>query len=567
MLVLSLTAALAQGVSVGFLIPVMQFVDDKTIPEGGVWRALHWAFDLVNLEVNLPGLLIGVLIMIVLAQLLLYTQRSQSIKLRERLTAQLRSTTFNSLLEADMAFLQKAGRGNMVNMLTTEANLAAKTIQSFVEFAARSMLVAVYVGLLVAISWQISLGGLGLVLLGSLLVQYQIRRAGKLGKRLVQIRTQFQEFVAERLEAVRLVKLTAMEEKEKAEFRSLSEDLSVHTHIRAKSSSQIRLIMEPAIIGGGLLVLYLSVETFNVSLALLAVFMYVLVRLSPEAMNINQLWHGMAASSASLEKVYAGLEESTARTTVVNGTRPFTGLNKGITLEDVECSYDNSAPVLRGISTTIPKGKLTAIIGPSGVGKSTLLDLLVRLADPTSGTIYIDDVDIKEYDLSMLRPHIGMASQDVMLLSDSIMANLKYGNPDSSIEDVEEAVGKANASRFIESLPAGYDSVLGFRGLTISGGERQRLALARALVGKPSILLLDEVTANLDAESRALIHQSIQRVAKETTVVVSTHDLALIELADKVIVLEEGRVVEEGTPEELMKGGGLFRKYFSYINA
>ena len=566
-LVLSLGAAVAQGISIGFLLPVLQFVEDDTLPQGGVWRGLHGLYDTLGVTMNLPSLLVGVLVMIIVAQVLIYFERSQAIKIREKFTVYLRQETFKSYVGADIAYLQSAGRGNMVNALTTETVKAAEAIHSLIEFTARCLLIAVYVGVLLLISWQTYLGGMAIVVVASLLVQYQIRKATKLGNTLVELRNQFQTIVVERLEGARLVKLTAKEDQEQAHFQKVSSGLSTFAHRLATNRAQIRLIMEPTIVGGGLLVLYLSVEFLNISLAQLAIFMYILVRLAPEALNLNTLWQGIAAGEASLKSVQYSLRESGDSTTIYNGSKPFMGLNSGITFENVSCSYDHSQPVLQHIDMTIPQGKLTVIMGPSGVGKSTLLDLLVRLGDPTEGRILLDNTDLKEFDLNSLRPYIGMASQDVMLFSETIMANLKYGHPDVIDEQVVEAAHKANALQFIRALPEGFNTILGHRGLTLSGGERQRLALARALVGDPELLLLDEVTNNLDSESRQLIHTTIREAAKDRTVVVSTHDLALIELADKVVVLEEGKVVEEGTPQQLSGGGGLFQRYLSYVQS
>ena len=567
LVLLSLGAAIAQGFSIGLLLPLLEFVENDAVPEGGRWGVLHSVFDTLAIPINLPSLLLMVLLTVSLAQILIYIQRSQSVLVRERFTAQLRARSFRSFVDADISYLRRTGRGNLVNVLTMEVEQGANAILSLVDMTARFTMAAVYVGLLFVISWQISLAGLGIILGGSLLVQYQIRRAEKLSATLVDLRNRFHNFVVERLEGSALIKLNAKEKDEESDFRELADHLATFTHRRAASRAQIRLIMDPAIIGGGLLVLYLGISVFNVSLVQLAVFLYVLVKLAPEAMGLNQLWHNMAGSVVSLESINQSLSEAVERTTVANGSVPFEGLKHDITLKEVSYAYDHSQPVLKQVNFTVPKGKLTAIMGPSGVGKSTVLDLIVRLADPTEGEILLDGVDLKEFDLSSSRRHIGMVTQDVMLFNETIMANLKYGHADSTEATIQEAARRANAHQFISALPEGYGTVLGHRGLTLSGGERQRLSLARALVGDPSILLLDEVTNNLDAASQQLIQESIREAAKERTVVVSTHDFGLINMADNVIVLEDGRVVEQGTPQELSAGGGLFQHYHEYARA
>ncbi|MFQ5872480.1 MAG: ABC transporter ATP-binding protein, partial [Dehalococcoidia bacterium] len=255
------------------------------------------------------------------------------------------------------------------------------------------------------------------------------------------------------------------------------------------------------------------------------------------------------------------MREASQRTSLIGGTRLFTRVQHEIAIHEVSFSYNHSTPALQDVTVTIPATKLTAIVGPSGMGKSTFLDLIGRLADPNHGVILMDGVDVREFDLPSLRRGIGVVSQDILLFNDSILANIKYARPEANDVEVEEAARRANAHQFIEGLPQAYNTLLGHRGLTLSGGERQRLALARALLGNPSILLLDEVTSNLDAESERLIQESIFQAAQERTVIVVAHRLSMVQRADKVIVLDNGRVVEEGTPQELSKRGGLFQYY------
>ena len=547
--------------SIGLLLPVLQFVEHDELPDEGMWSVLRGAFDLFRVPLNLASLLVGVLMLIVLAQLLVYLRTSETARLATRYTAQLQVRTFRSFLGAKMAFLQRAERGNLVNTLTMEANQAADSILAFVDFSARAMTVGVYVALLVLISLNISLLGLGLVLLGTVLVQFQIAHARRLGRMLVDMRDRYQGFVVERMEGMRQVKLSAMESAEEAVFQEHAEGLARGLHHRSASRAKIRLIMEPVIVGGGLLVVYLSVEVLNASLVELALFLYVLIRLGPEAMAMNTLYHSMSTTVASLESVASGMRRS-EEDTVLSGVRPFDKVEREIRVEGVSYEYEAGHPVLRKVSFSLQRGELTAIIGPSGVGKSSLLDLLVRLADPTEGHILIDTVDLKEFDLTSLRRRTGVVSQDVVLFTETVMANLRYGHPEATDAEVYEAARKANAFEFVTGLPQGFDTVLGHRGLTISGGERQRLSMARALVGNPVILILDEVTNNLDAESSRLIRESIQVAAKETTVVMSTHDFSLIGMADKIVVMEEGQIMEEGHPDQLAAAGGPFWRFY-----
>jgi len=222
--------------------------------------------------------------------------------------------------------------------------------------------------------------------------------------------------------------------------------------------------------------------------------------------------------------------------------------------------YGDGDPVLGGISLTIPKGKVVALVGPSGAGKTTLADLLPRFHDPTEGRILLDGVPLTRLKRRSLRALMGVVSQDTVLLNNTVFANIAYGSPDATRERVEAAAEAANAAGFIRQLPQGFDTVLGERGTRLSGGQRQRIAIARALLRDPPILILDEATSALDTESERLVQQAIDRLMQDRTVLVIAHRLATVRDADEIVVLDEGRIVQLGTHDELYRAGGLYRR-------
>ncbi len=217
--------------------------------------------------------------------------------------------------------------------------------------------------------------------------------------------------------------------------------------------------------------------------------------------------------------------------------------------------------MLADITTKVAKGEVVAIVGPSGAGKSTLVDLIPRFYDPTWGSITIDGVDLRAAEIASLRALIGIVTQETILFNDTVRNNIAYGLEDCSLEKVMEAAKAANAHRFIMDMPKGYESVIGERGVKISGGERQRIALARAILKNPPILILDEATSALDTESEMLVQEAIENLMSGRTSIVIAHRLSTVQHADKILVLEAGRIVESGRHDDLIRAEhGLYRK-------
>ncbi|OPZ78161.1 MAG: putative multidrug export ATP-binding/permease protein [bacterium ADurb.Bin431] len=245
------------------------------------------------------------------------------------------------------------------------------------------------------------------------------------------------------------------------------------------------------------------------------------------------------------------------------GAIKLTEFREAIELRGVSFSYGREAEVLRDLSLTIPKGNILAIVGPSGAGKSTLVDLIPRFYDPTEGAIFLDGVDLREIEIGHLRRLMGIVTQETILFNDTVRNNIAYGLSSKPLEEIVEAARIANAHDFISQLPEGYDTNIGERGIALSGGQRQRLAIARAVLKNPPILILDEATSALDTESELLVQQAIERLMRNRTSFVIAHRLSTILRADRIIVLEKGRMVQQGVHDELVAQPGLYQKLYT----
>jgi len=270
--------------------------------------------------------------------------------------------------------------------------------------------------------------------------------------------------------------------------------------------------------------------------------------------SINQ--QAVAAS----ERIYEVLETNPS---VVDspGAAALKGFSDNITYDKVYFSYGQH-PVIDGISLQVKRGTVVAVVGLSGTGKSTLLDLIPRFYDPQKGRLLIDGVDVKTVSLRSLREQIGIVTQETILFNDTIRANIAYGSTRATDSQIEEAAGKAYAHDFIRRLPGGYDTVIGDRGMKLSGGERQRIAIARALLKNPPILLLDEATSQLDSEAERLVQEALDRLIAGRTVLVVAHRLSTVRNADRIVVMDKGRIVQEGIHAQLLETDGLYRRLY-----
>jgi len=234
-----------------------------------------------------------------------------------------------------------------------------------------------------------------------------------------------------------------------------------------------------------------------------------------------------------------------------------------VDFEDVRFGYRPDEPVLCGINLTVMPGEVVALVGPSGAGKTTLINLIPRFYDPSSGAVRIDGRDLRGVRLSSLRRAIGLVPQETVLFSVSVAENIAYGRPAATEKDIVEAARLANAHEFVMRLPDGYDTLIGERGVTLSGGQRQRIAIARALLRNPKILILDEATSSLDPESEVQVQEALARLFRNRTTFIIAHRLSTVRMADRILVLDGGRIVEEGAHKDLMAQGGVYARVAS----
>ncbi len=374
---------------------------------------------------------------------------------------------------------------------------------------------------------------------------------------------ELQGVLHETLSNIRVVKSFRAEEFEAARF-ARENDAFYRAFLRLRRTgdaagplAETVMVLISAVVlyvGGRQIFISQTLEPHNFFLFVVAL----LSMMSPlkKLSNVNSIvQEGLAAA----DRVF-GLLDTPAEIADRPGARPAAALGDAVRFENVTFRYGDGPPVLEGVNLVLRRGETVALVGPSGAGKSTLVDLLARFHDPTSGRLTLDGTDLRDLTLESVRDLYGVVPQETILFRDTIARNIAYGRADADRAAVEAAARAANAHAFIARLPGGYDSMIGERGVTLSGGERQRLALARAVYRDPQILILDEATSSLDSESESLVQEAFERLRAGRTAVVIAHRLSTVQHADRIVVLDRGRVVDEGRHDELLARGGLYRR-------
>ncbi len=562
-LLLTLAAGVTQGFGLALFVPLLKMMDGSPEKMEFPFSLIGDAFVFVGLPFEFPVVLAVIVGLSIVGMGLAFAQRALLMSLSwVRFVRETSALLVDALLRASWHHASKQATGVTANQLINEAKRAGRALTHVVMAVAAAIQIAVFLVFSVAVSWELLVVAVVFGFVAFMIIRPLQQRAFVYGEDLTAANSTFGFQAVDYLKNLKLVKATGSEGR-------------ISEHISRLQATVCDVVSKRQI---NLATTYFVTQVFPVLLVatvigiantvlqkdgtVILVFLLFLARMAPLLSQFQQEYQAYIMDVSAVDLMDSVIAEHRGhREESPSGATVFTELRQGIRFENVSYRFPESAEAtVEGIDLTIERAQMVALVGRSGAGKSTMIDLLCGLRRPTGGRILVDGTDLRNIDHVSWRRRIGYVTQDLILFNDTLRNNILFAHPEAPDAQVRRAVDTAHLKEVIETLPEGFDTLMGEGGVRLSGGQKQRLALARALVGDPQLLLLDEATSALDAESERIVQAAIDSLAHRLTIVVVAHRLSTVRKADLICVMENGRIVETGTYDELLTRGRHFRR-------
>ena len=560
LILLSFLSTLTEVFGVTMFLPIIQFIqfdgDLSLLTEGtAIWSYLIDIFNSVGVSPSLAILLMMSFSLFLFRQVFVYLRVVYNANISQYITKKQRTQMFDAYIHADSSYHDKMPVGNLVSVMTTEVTRAVNGIMAPTELVVLFVMLVGYVAVLFLLSWQMTIASIIILLFTVAIPFFWIKKSKQAGRDFVEANSSMSEFLVGRLHSPRLIRLAGVENAEKSEFNYLTDSQRKIAVFISKLRAKTEVSMEPFVIGMSMVFLYYAIMILKLQIEVVGIYLIIVLRLMPIVKSIVIQWQSVQRFIGAIEAIESRINTMESSIEIDTGSIELTKIDNAILFDDVSYRYlSEKTDTLIQLSFEIVANTTTAIVGPSGSGKSTLVDLLPLIRRPTKGNILVDGVDLKDIALSNLRSLISYAPQNPQIFGGSIKNHIQYGKKDSTDDEIIRAAELAGADHFINELPQGYDTLVGENAIKLSGGQRKRLDLARALIAESPILILDEPTSNLDANSSELFMQTIKSIGAmaHTTIIIISHELRNISDVDKIIVLNNGKVEGNGLHKDLI---------------
>ena len=563
MFIVLILGALSEFVSLSLFVPILDFIQQGSDiqPTNKLVAIIIAIFNLVGLKPSLFNLLIFAVMASSFQFFMVFCKGIIIALLFFPVRKDIRNSCFSNLMNSSISYFDNKKSGDITNIMIEQINQVGYAIDMFVRIIADILLLLVYLAFIFMVSWKISLAIFILGLAKYLLTLGFVRRSRRFGEEWLEMGNLQVQRILESVQGIHLIKSLSRENYEMSRFADVTVKFAKNQVASLFNTNLMKLIDNMITPLAFAMIIFVGVNMLHLSGSYILIFIFALMRMIPKVTQINENRNGISVNMAGTEAIL-DLLDTENKPMVKSGNTKLQNFQKVIMFENVDFRYQKGRDILKNISFSIEKGKSVAFVGASGSGKTTIINLLLHLYDVNTGTVTIDGVDICNIDLACWHRLLGVVSQDTFIFNDNVYNNIFYGDLESTKEDVILAAKKAHIHDVIVDLEDGYDTLLGERGVRLSGGQRQRVGIARAIIGRPQLLIFDEATSSLDSVSEELIKQSIDEISRETTTVIVAHRLSTVRDADKIIVLDKGKIVETGTHSELLSSEGMYSMYY-----
>lgn len=516
-------------------------------------------------EKTLSYICIIIIISVLLSNIFKYFSQRTMEDLRVHTLLNLRKTVFNNVMNLHVGYFNNERKGDIISKVSSDVQVVQFTVTNTLQVVFKEPVTLIfYVIALLTISVKLTLFSLMVIPLSAFIISKIVKRLKQQAKESHESFAKMIGFLDEALGGIKIIKAFNATQRIKDKFHNenvfysnLNRKMVRRQQLGSPVSEFLGVVMVTFIVwyGGSLI---MSKQSNALSVGQFIAYIAIFSQVMRPAKALTDAFSGIHSGIAAGERV---LELIDTKPEMINkpGAEPINGFNQALTFENVSFSY-GTKDVLKNINLTVLKGKTVALVGPSGGGKSTLMDLIPRFHDPKSGTIKIDGRDYRDLTVESIRTQMGTVNQESLLFNDTIFNNIAFAKPEATEEEVITAAKIANAHEFILNTEEGYQTFVGDRGNRLSGGQKQRICIARAVLANPPIMLLDEATSALDTESEKLVQEALNNLMKNRTSIVIAHRLSTIQHADQIAVIDKGQVIEMGSHSELMANNGLYRR-------